>query len=90
MSIYQFCVNCEHISNVKVRGMHTQPYHVSQIECPARFNPYEPVRDNEDRTKLNPHGCPRNDRFMLMEEMKKTGYRPPELVSLNSPDPEDP
>lgn len=80
MSKYQFCKDCEHISTIKLRGIHT--YHVDHIDCPARFNPYEPLMDNENRSKENPHACPKHTRFMLMEEMKKTGYKPAGLVCL--------
>jgi hypothetical protein len=84
MSKYQFCKGCEHISTIKLRGIHS--YHVDHIDCPARFNPYEPIIDNQDKSQRNPHACPKHERFMLMEQMKKTGYKPPELVSLSPPD----
>lgn len=77
MSKYQFCLGCEHMKIEKVKSVHWSENHdlVDQISCPAKFNPYEPMKDNQDHTKVNPHGCPRNEQFMEREEKKREAIR---------------
>ncbi len=78
MSKYQFCVGCEHIITKEVKSVHWTPENKAvaiQITCPAQFNPYEPMKDNQDFTKANPHGCPRNEKFIEMEDRKKEAIR---------------
>jgi hypothetical protein len=64
MSTYHFCTGCEYI---KIR---TGPRPVTSTEsewsCPARFNPREGKWPAADGT--NPHECPRNVQFMILQK----------------------
>lgn len=60
MSVYAFCYQ-----SCKVYD-----------RCPAQYNPYSPMIDNEDKARQNPKGCPSNGRFMEIQRRKIHGsYR---------------
>jgi hypothetical protein len=72
MSVYAFCTNCEHVVVKRVAGIYSPE--VNEISCPARGNPFEPMKfGNGEDAKDNPYGCPRNKRFMEIEHMRHHG-----------------
>lgn len=70
MSKYAFCKNCKEIVKKPVKSV-TGKGTVEEWSCVARFNPYEPTHHND---KKNKHGCPHNERFMLMERRKELAH----------------
>ena len=64
MSSYYFCTDCEYIKTRMIPGPNGSP--VKEMSCPARFNP------REGKWLLingvNPHECPRNERFMQIQK----------------------
>lgn len=63
MSLYHFCIDCEHIKTSMVAGQQAQA--VKEVSCPAEFNPRQAKWPPSEG--VNPHECPRNDKFMQIQ-----------------------
>jgi hypothetical protein len=74
MSIYAFCNECKFIESKMMKGVNIPL--VEERICPARGNPFEPMEfpNGTGEPEKNPHGCPRNERFMQIQKMKIIGY----------------
>ncbi len=64
MSIYHYCTDCEHIKTKMVPGLNGKT--VKELSCPAQFNPRQAKWIPDEG--VNPHECPRNERFMQIQK----------------------
>lgn len=67
--LYKFCSGCEFKEMVMRDGKFVK------VRCPARFNPFESPLDDNGNPRKDGRGCPKNAKFMEIEEKKNKYVR---------------